>query len=173
MCIRDRDQAVVVAKADQRGDRKTQHLVGRARPDAADHRQEVPVAEGRPEAFAVEEVTDGLGQLGFGATLGQCSGQPIEAQDLRQHAPEAVSYTHLDVYKRQVLRNEGAETISVGLRALFDVKLDTNDGSPYFIPGQGTVAHEREFLGGDVPDYWLAFASPVSYTHLDVYKRQV
>ena len=64
------------------------------------------------------------------------------------------------VEARYVLRNEGAETISVGLRALFDVKLDTNDGSPYFIPGQGTVAHEREFLGGDVPDYWLAFASP-------------
>jgi hypothetical protein len=39
------DQAVVVAEADHRGDGKAQHLVGRAGPDAADHRQEVPVAE--------------------------------------------------------------------------------------------------------------------------------
>lgn len=64
------------------------------------------------------------------------------------------------VEARYLLRNEGTEAISIGLRALFDVKLDGNDGAPYFIPGQGTVAHEREFLGSGVPDYWLAFASP-------------
>jgi hypothetical protein len=61
---------------------------------------------------------------------------------------------------RYLLRNEGTEAISIGLRALFDVKLDGNDGAPYFIPGQGTVANDREFLGSAVPDYWLAFASP-------------
>lgn len=64
------------------------------------------------------------------------------------------------VEARYLLRNEGSEAVSVGLRALFDVRLDTNDGAPYFIPGQGTVAHEREYRGSDVPDYWLAFASP-------------
>lgn len=61
---------------------------------------------------------------------------------------------------RYQLRNEGTEAISIGLRAMFDVKLDNNDGAPYFIPGVGTVAHEVEFRGEAVPDYWLAFASP-------------
>lgn len=64
------------------------------------------------------------------------------------------------VEARYLLRNEGPQTISVGLRALFDVKLDNNDGAPYFIPGQGTVAQEVDFRGAAVPDYWLAFASP-------------
>lgn len=61
---------------------------------------------------------------------------------------------------RYLLRNEGSEAISIGLRALFDIKLDSNDGAPYFIPGVGTLAHEVDFRGDAVPDYWLAFASP-------------
>jgi hypothetical protein len=82
------DQPVVVAEADHGADRETQHLVGRAGPDAADHRQEVAVAEAGAEAVAGQEVADRLVELGVGAAFGQRRGQPVEAQDLGQHVPE-------------------------------------------------------------------------------------
>ena len=43
--VGDLQQAVVVAKADHGGHRELQHLVGRAAPDAADHRQKIPLAK--------------------------------------------------------------------------------------------------------------------------------
>ena len=43
--VGDLQQPVVVAKPDHGGHGKLQHLLGRAGPDAAHHRQEVPVAE--------------------------------------------------------------------------------------------------------------------------------
>ena len=82
------DQPVVVAEADHGPDREAQHLVGRAGPDAADHRQEVAVAEPGAEAVAVQEVSDRLVELGVGAPRGDRGRQPVEAQDLGQHVPE-------------------------------------------------------------------------------------
>ena len=87
--VADLDQAVVVAEADHRGDREAQHLVGGAGPDAAEHRQQVPIAEGLAEAMARQEIADRLGHRRRVAGLGQCAGQAVEAQDLRQHAQEA------------------------------------------------------------------------------------
>ena len=60
--------------------------------------------------------------------------------------PPAVSYTHLDVYKRQPLRNERTPSFKVNDRL-----------NEWYDFGAAT--------GGDLVE-------PVSYTHLDVYKRQ-
>lgn len=51
-------------------------------------------------------------------------------------------------------------TVNVGVRALLDVMIgDNTDGAPFQVPGVGNVTTEREFLGDDVPPYWLAFES--------------
>ena len=54
-----------------------------------------------------------------------------------------VSYTHLDVYKRQVIRQFGENTRAVYAKVLISME-ETRSGF-----------------------------TPVSYTHLDVYKRQM
>jgi len=82
-------QAVVVAEADQRADRKAQHLRRRARPDAADHRQQVVVAEGGAEPVRGEKVGERQCKRRIGAGLGQRGRQPVEAQEVEQHAVEA------------------------------------------------------------------------------------
>ena len=60
---------------------------------------------------------------------------------------EAVSYTHLDVYKRQLMIRSSNDIIRDLLRYHVDFA--------------------RDGLGN------LAFTRAVSYTHLDVYKRQI
>ena len=67
----------------------------------------------------------------------------------------AVSYTHLDVYKRQDVGN--------------DHRLGANEAPPAIL---------SIYLGdqlGDVLNQLISTgtATPVSYTHLDVYKRQI
>ena len=59
----------------------------------------------------------------------------------------AVSYTHLDVYKRQ-------ENIIID-----DLQLDTNDNEMMTIPADPNIRN-------------YSYTIAVSYTHLDVYKRQ-
>ena len=71
---------------------------------------------------------------------------------------EPVSYTHLDVYKRQVLEVCGREVRSVVLGAIDLHRM--ND--PY-----EKLRYIFERVGALVDEY-----RPVSYTHLDVYKRQ-
>ena len=85
----------------------------------------------------------------------------------------AVSYTHLDVYKRQIQENTKAvfiETLgnpnsnSIDIEAVAEIAhrhhipliIDNTFGTPYLIR---PIEH-----GADIA---------VSYTHLDVYKRQV
>ena len=65
----------------------------------------------------------------------------------RRYIVRAVSYTHLDVYKRQVVAGRA------------DGKILRRIAFP-----SGKDAHPDEFL----PRFYA-----VSYTHLDVYKRQV
>ena len=66
---------------------------------------------------------------------------------------KAVSYTHLDVYKRQV------EALSDQLQRLSTEEISVN----IIHKGVGQITES---------DVLLAAAS-VSYTHLDVYKRQL
>ena len=83
------DQAVVVAEPDHRGDREAQHLVGRAAPDATQHRQQVPVAEGVRVALLDQKIADRLLQRAFFTTLGDGGGTAVEAHQIAQHAQEA------------------------------------------------------------------------------------
>ena len=68
----------------------------------------------------------------------------------------AVSYTHLDVYKRQLLYSP-AGSIRASCGASFSVSRKTSRPRMF-----------RHF----VPTRGLHPLAPVSYTHLDVYKRQ-
>mmetsp|Transcript_3279 Transcript_3279/g.11507 ORF Transcript_3279/g.11507 Transcript_3279/m.11507 type:complete len:308 (+) Transcript_3279:2464-3387(+) len=81
-------QAVVVAKADQRADRELEHLRRRARPDAGDHGQQIPVAKRASEAMPLQEAADRLSQRGFIATRSECRAKAVEAQQVGEHAPE-------------------------------------------------------------------------------------
>ena len=87
---------------------------------------------------------------------------------------EAVSYTHLDVYKRQrydglVEEVGGKPTPALGfglgldriLMAMNEMGADFGNGSKceVYIASLGEAAQMKAF-------------QPVSYTHLDVYKRQ-
>ena len=84
-----------------------------------------------------------------------------------QHGPNAVSYTHLDVYKRQ------ANAIRRNRAGLNDDKKPI--GSFLFLGPTGVGKTElakalAEFLFDDENN--MTRIDTVSYTHLDVYKRQ-
>ena len=58
-----------------------------------------------------------------------------------------------------VVVNESGQTMTAGIRVMLDVKIGSNDGAPYFIPGAGNLTNEREFTGAAMPPYWRAFES--------------
>ena len=68
----------------------------------------------------------------------------------------SVSYTHLDVYKRQVLRGAG-NMLADGITWLYNTLGPVGGG----------------LFGLVYAPITLTGMHPVSYTHLDVYKRQV
>ena len=76
--------------------------------------------------------------------------------------PEPVSYTHLDVYKRQGLL---PPTARLSGRILFDGH-DLLTMSPK--EHNALRGHDMAMVYQDA----LSSLNPVSYTHLDVYKRQ-
>ena len=70
-----------------------------------------------------------------------------------------VSYTHLDVYKRQLLSTpETATDIDAQL-------LEVTSSNDILVV---VIANEPQSLTSQLD----GIANPVSYTHLDVYKRQ-
>jgi hypothetical protein len=81
-------QPVVAAKARHRGGRHAQHLLDRARPDAGEQRQQVPVAKALREAMRDEEVADRIVMGDVVARARQGRGVAIEARDLAEHVPE-------------------------------------------------------------------------------------
>ena len=95
----------------------------------------------------------------------------------------AVSYTHLDVYKRQV-KNSRADYVAELLNGLFNLGGSTGGGrggelAPGLKPAQlsGGGLSGGSGLGGSGSSSMGGLSSggsssPVSYTHLDVYKRQ-
>ena len=122
----------------------------------------------------------------------------------------AVSYTHLDVYKRQSIVCTTDMTPKIlGIPALgvmgyvlslihilyldyatrqarrhipmtmedWKTKLDAflrfNDAEVLKDKGKVTAAIAKEFAESEFEKYRVIQDSPVSYTHLDVYKRQV
>ena len=94
-------------------------------------------------------------------------------------APSAVSYTHLDVYKRQTGQVLAAHAESLGVDAIASIP------PIYFhLPEYGiaqywndisAAAPNTDFVIYNIPQLAgvaLTTSLPVSYTHLDVYKRQ-
>ena len=81
----------------------------------------------------------------------------------------AVSYTHLDVYKRQV-----DDIVRVGDGEVQPEEPDEVDHPVQLIPKVGPCAKKSSFHGDLLVFYhtMIHFITPVSYTHLDVYKRQ-
>ena len=94
-----------------------------------------------------------------------------------------VSYTHLDVYKRQVPISEYTDGFGnrcvrllapAGPIRFWNDAVVEDSGQPDY---QNPAAEQHEIY--DLPDATLTFLMPsryceaVSYTHLDVYKRQL
>ena len=75
----------------------------------------------------------------------------------------AVSYTHLDVYKRQ--QDFLAMRIDKNSRSFIAVQKAVDRGD---LAGGREDLHDAVLVGGRDNQ-----SVPVSYTHLDVYKRQV
>ena len=55
--------------------------------------------------------------------------------------------------------NRADKVRKVGVRILIDTSLGETDGTPYFLPGVGTVDDEKEFSGSKIPTYWYSFDS--------------
>ena len=73
---------------------------------------------------------------------------------LHGHLYFPVSYTHLDVYKRQQVDVAGGDTLKVGFQRTGDRFTSVTLTGPADLVFTGDI-------------------EPVSYTHLDVYKRQI
>ena len=88
--------------------------------------------------------------------------------------PVAVSYTHLDVYKRQVVVKGPDEKLQLVVSA------SPAEKPSYSITYNGKTMLEKSPLGmnTNIGDFVKGMkltghaVTPVSYTHLDVYKRQ-
>ena len=97
---------------------------------------------------------------GEGDLYGRSRPGPRRGGRCRLHR-DAVSYTHLDVYKRQDLMLEGISGFTRTFAKAFVERFAMNGESEFdareTIPELGREAHG---------------AVAVSYTHLDVYKRQ-
>ena len=79
-----------------------------------------------------------------------------------------VSYTHLDVYKRQT----GAKIINRNLDAHAMQGVDHRNGGAWVVHGGALGEFNFQPLGRSTAVGQQGL-DPVSYTHLDVYKRQV
>ena len=100
--------------------------------------------------------------------------------------PYPVSYTHLDVYKRQVYtgKEKGLIVDYIGIKKNMNLALKkyTNFESDEFEGVEQSITIVKDqldvlaqmFHNFNSTDYFNGSPKePVSYTHLDVYKRQV
>ena len=123
----------------------------------------------RLEAIAVDIAGDGDTAL----ELLSINSYDIAVLDRDIPGPSAVSYTHLDVYKRQVLLavkdlgyrpNRVARSLRTRRNRVLALIISGVRTGPFFadvVRGVEKVAYRAGYL-----------LFPVSYTHLDVYKRQ-
>ena len=85
---------------------------------------------------------------------------------LKEPSVVAVSYTHLDVYKRQTRLYEACDILATQMKRGDDVpeysKMDAIMGIVQDETGDFIVNEKDKVVN----------LTPVSYTHLDVYKRQ-
>ena len=81
-----------------------------------------------------------------------------------RHFLKSVSYTHLDVYKRQMIRCIGIEDLRARIQAAEDDKRNLAEKQEQCKKKVQELSASREEAQQKL--------IPVSYTHLDVYKRQ-
>ena len=186
MCIRDRSSGRCGSPSARL---RTIHRdrVPRAHPTRNDDTRVQPPQPERPALGAVDEGhgagaeagdellaagVRGLGHLDHGSPLGRlrnhqsgAGGQVLEGQVQVDIQP--VSYTHLDVYKRQVVGHLAC-AVTLGSRSSTEVVRWASAAAVPSTIGGGSV------MSGDARGVAVnaAGAAPVSYTHLDVYKRQ-
>ena len=60
------------------------------------------------------------------------------------------------VQVRYECRNTTSEAKEVGVRVMLDTMLGDNDGAPFRV-GEEQFTREREYIGSDIPSYWLCF----------------
>ena len=60
---------------------------------------------------------------------------------------------------RYSIENNDEAPHDVGIRVMIDTMLAGNDGAPFRVPHVGSVINEMEFVGADIPDYWMVFDS--------------
>ena len=87
------------------------------------------------------------------------------------HPPNAVSYTHLDVYKRQKLDLSAPEDSEINIEEL--ARFIKSDKNPVIIFYGGEPLLKINKIKDIMDNINVPYRMPVSYTHLDVYKRQV
>ena len=88
-----------------------------------------------------------------------------------------VSYTHLDVYKRQVIVSNALHIVPQPEKALAEIRRVLKDDGVLIAP---TFTHAGNSCPGKVKAFFMKLAGfplhsrwTFSYTHLDVYKRQL
>ena len=105
-------------------------------------------------------------------------GEPKHDKEKKRGEYTAVSYTHLDVYKRQVLNSYGISSIEEAEKITKDAGLDVYDKVKKIQPICFETACWAYTIGAAIAikkgckTAADAAAATVSYTHLDVYKRQ-
>ena len=53
--------------------------------------------------------------------------------------------------------NTGNQPVQAGIRVMLDTMIGGNDYAPFFVPGTGNFAVEKEYGAGEIPAYWKAF----------------
>ena len=86
--------------------------------------------------------------------------------------PSAVSYTHLDVYKRQNVSHDLRTPLTM-IKSYAEMIRDLSGDIPEKRDAHlQVIIDETDRLNVLVNDMLNMSRRPVSYTHLDVYKRQ-
>ena len=86
--------------------------------------------------------------------------------------PIPVSYTHLDVYKRQGQNQEPAVSIPVNNSSTANPSTFAFTSTNFDDGWQSTAKEDWVEVTKDNIKVLLHYPKAVSYTHLDVYKRQ-
>lgn len=90
-------------------------------------------------------------------TVWQQDGIRIEERLSFAHNSDTGRFDTTDI--EYLIRNTNGSNRQVGLRIMLDVMIGGNDGAPYFILGTGQVTQQFEYMGVNVPDYWIAYES--------------
>lgn len=62
---------------------------------------------------------------------------------------------------RNLTEGGNIEDFGAGVRIMLDTMVGNNDDAPFLIPGFSTSSNEQEYLNDNIPDYFLAFESPI------------